>query len=81
MPKIEGGPAALNTLLEEVYASCMLKNKNETKCSKIAWGAAEVAGWKKNKKGEWKKKSAEEIKKDEIAKKAGIKRNKNTAKE
>jgi len=81
MPKIEGGPAALNTLLEEVYSSCMKTKKNETRCSKIAWGAAEAAGWKKNKKGEWKKKSEIEMKKDAIAKKAGIKRNKNIIKE
>lgn len=74
MPKIENGPAELNSLLESVYSECMKKRKNETRCSKIAWGAASNAGWHKNKKGEWKKKSAEEIKKDEIAKKAGIRR-------
>lgn len=74
MPQVQGAPKELNDLLENVYSDCMKKRKNETKCSKIAWGAAENAGWHKNKKGEWKKKSDEEIRKDEIAKKAGIRR-------
>lgn len=74
MPKIEGGPEGLNNLLESVYSECMKTKKNETRCSKIAWGAAENAGWHKNKKGEWKKKSVEELKKDALAEKAGIRR-------
>lgn len=74
MPKVEGAPIGLNSLLEEVYATCMKTKKNETRCSKIAWGAAENAGWHKNKKGDWVKKSEEEMKKDELAKKGGIRR-------
>ena len=73
MPKIENGPAELNSLLESAYSECMKKSKNETKCSKIAWGAASNAGWHKNKQGKWVKKNAEEMKKDELVKKGGIK--------
>jgi len=55
MPQIKGGPKELNKLLERVYRQCMLTRKNETKCSKIAWGAAKNAGWYKDKDGKWKK--------------------------
>lgn len=72
MPQVEGAPSALNTLLEEVYSTCMKEHNNEKKCSKIAWGAAENAGWHKNKKGKWVKKSEEELKKDTLRKKGGI---------
>jgi len=77
MPKIENGPKERNSLLESAYSSCMLKYKNETKCSKIALGAASNAGWTKGKDGKWHKKSEAELKKDELAKKGGINRNKN----
>ena len=75
MPQVADGPKGLNDLLEEAYSNCMKERNNAKKCSKIAWGAAENAGWHKNKDGKWVKKSAEEMKKDEIAKKAGIRRN------
>lgn len=73
MPKIEDGPKELNDLLENVYAQCMKDKKNATRCSKTAWGAAENAGWHKNKQGKWIKKSASEIRHDELLKKGGIK--------
>ncbi len=73
MPKVEGGPDQLNTLLEEVYNSCMATKKNKAVCSATAWSAAEGAGWHKNKEGKWTKKSAEEIKRDDLIKKGGIK--------
>ena len=76
MPQIEGGPTALNELLENVYNECMKKRKNPGKCSRIAWGAAENAGWHKGKDGKWKKKNEEELKKDALAKKFGIRRKK-----
>jgi len=74
MPQVTGGPAGLNSLLEQVYNECMKDKKNEGYCSRVAWTGAKNAGWYQNKKGEWKKKSVEEIKKDELAKKGGIRR-------
>ncbi len=81
MPQITNGPKELNALLEQIYSECIKSKKSPGYCSRIAWIGVENAGWKKNKKGEWNKKSAEEMKKDAIAKKAGIKRNKNIVKE
>jgi len=79
MPQVSDGPKELNDLLESVYSECMKKIKNETKCSKIAWGAASNAGWHKDKDGNWKKKSDAEIREDELIKKAGIRRNRRGA--
>lgn len=76
MPQITGGPKDLNDLLEQVYSNCMKDKKNEGYCTRVAWTAAKNAGWHQNKKGEWKKKSDEEIKKDTLAKKGGIRRKK-----
>lgn len=73
MPKVEGGPESLNTLLEEVYNSCMATKKDKGVCSATAWSAAKGAGWHKNKEGKWTKKSAEEMKRDDLIKKGGIK--------
>lgn len=57
MPKVEGAPAELNSLLEEIYNKCMLKHNNEAMCSASAWSAVKDAGWHKDKKnGKWKKK-------------------------
>ena len=77
MPQVSDGPKELNTLLEEVYSECMKKKKNAGYCSRISWTAAENAGWHKGKDGKWKKKSDSEARKDLIAKRAGIRRNKN----
>jgi hypothetical protein len=47
MPQVTGGPDALNTLLESAYDKCIKDGGDETSCSKVAWSAAEKAGWKK----------------------------------
>jgi len=74
MPQVSGGPKELNALLEQIYSECMKTKKNAGYCSRVSWTGAENAGWYKNKKGEWKKKSEAELKKDELAKKGGIRR-------
>jgi len=76
MPQVTDGPKKLNDLLEQVYSECIASKKSAKYCSKIAWTAVENAGWAKDKDGKWHKKSAEEAKKDMIAKTAGINRNK-----
>lgn len=73
MPQVENGPESLNALLEEVYSSCMATKKDKSVCSASAWKVAESNGWHKNKEGKWTKKSAEEIKRDDLIKKGGIK--------
>ena len=56
MPKIQGAPKELNDLLEKVFSECMLEKRDDVRCSKISFGAAENAGWKKNNDtGEWEK--------------------------
>lgn len=62
MPQVENGPQALNDLLETVYTECM-KDGDEEKCSRIARGAAENAGWHKSGE-EWVK--AQELKSVEL---------------
>jgi hypothetical protein len=57
MPKVEGGPKGLNSLLERVYSDCMRRHNNEQRCSTAAWTAAKSAGWYKDKDGKWKKKT------------------------
>jgi len=47
MPQIKGAPVGLNKILESAYQSCMKDNGDAGKCSKIAYGAASKAGWKK----------------------------------
>jgi len=57
MPQVTGGPKALNNLLESVYSSCIASGGSESQCSKESWGAARAAGWKKDSKGKWVKKT------------------------
>lgn len=73
MPQVSDGPKELNNLLEQVYNECINSKKDKGYCSRISWTAAENAGWHKNKKGEWVKKSVEEMKRDDLIKKGGIK--------
>ena len=57
MPQIQGAPAELNELLEEVYASAIKTyNGDEEAASKTAFAAAEKAGWHEGKDGKWQKK-------------------------
>ena len=60
MPQVKDAPEGLNKILESAYRSCMQKYKNEEKCSKIAWGAAKNAGWKKGNDGKWHKEDQQE---------------------
>jgi hypothetical protein len=59
MPKVEGAPKELNTLLETVYAKALKEYKGDkAKASASAWATAKGAGWKKV-KGKWVKKKKE----------------------
>jgi hypothetical protein len=61
MPKVSGAPKALNSLLEKEYAKALKQySGSKTKASKVAWAAAEEAGWKKDKEGNWMQKKKKE---------------------
>ncbi len=55
MPQIEGAPKALNELLERVSSKCEVDGGSKESCARIAFKAAENAGWSKNAEGDWTK--------------------------
>jgi len=71
MPKVTGGPDALNNLLESVYQSGIDAGDSEEVASKKAWSSAKTAGW--DKVGDiWKKHSEQLIKKNSSLKNVEI---------
>lgn len=55
MPQVKGAPKHMNEIMEATYATCMKKYGDETRCAKIAFGAAKNAGYRQDSKGNWKK--------------------------
>ena len=56
MPKVHGGPKALNDLLEGTFNGCVRGGGSDSQCSAVAWANAKRQGWHKDRKGNWVKK-------------------------
>jgi len=59
-PEAGDAPQEVKDILKSAYESCRDKNPTETpaakaKCARIAWGAVENAGWKKDENDKWHK--------------------------